>query len=134
MIAVWAEAGFLTLAGLVNVASFKIVRALYADWDIPELFYRTIGMLQILAAVFLASPEMRVYGILIAAPILFGAVVTLLNHRRYAVAAPVILLMAALVVATLAVPPARDRYNMPSAAPPIAETAAPAIRVGGVQS
>jgi hypothetical protein len=135
VVAVWANVGLLTLAGLVNVTSFKAVRALYADLDIPELFYRTIGMLQILAAVFLASPEMRVYGILIAAPIMFGAVVTLLNHRRYAVAVPVMLMMAALVVATLAVAPVHSHYSVQFAAPSIAETAALANSiVAGAQS
>jgi hypothetical protein len=99
----WAEASFLTLAGFANLSRLRLVRETYADWDIPEGFYRAIGLLQILAAAFLASPEMRVYGILIAAPILFGSVVTLLDHQRYALAAPVALLMAGLVVATLAV-------------------------------
>ncbi len=105
VIAAWIDAGVLSLAGLVNLIGLHPVRAIYADWDIPERFYHTLGMLQILAAVFLASPDMRVYGILLAAPILFGSVVMLLNHEHYAVAAPVALMMGGLVAATLAVSP-----------------------------
>jgi hypothetical protein len=97
----WAEATFLTLAGFANLSRLRLVRETYADWDIPEGFYRAIGLLQILAAAFLASPEMRVYGILIAAPILFGSVVMLLDHQRYAVAVAVALMMAGLAVATI---------------------------------
>jgi hypothetical protein len=104
MLAVWANVAALTLAGFVNLAGFRRVREVYADWDIPEIFYHSVGLLQILAAAFLVSPEMRVYGIVIAAPIMFGAVVMLLNHERYAQAAPVAAMMASLVVAILTVP------------------------------
>src|SRR5262245_38231566 len=85
VIAAWVDAGVLSLAGLVNLIGLRPVRDIYADWDIPERFYHTLGLLQILAAVFLTSPDMRFYGILLAAPILFGSVVMLLNHEHYAV-------------------------------------------------
>jgi hypothetical protein len=104
MLAVWANVAALVLAGFVNLAGFRRVREIYADWDIPEAFYHSVGLLQFLAAAFLASPEMRVYGIVIAAPIMFGAVVMLLSHERYAQAAPVAAMMATLVLAILTVP------------------------------
>jgi hypothetical protein len=110
VMAAWADAGLLILAGLVNLSGLRRVRAVYAAWDIPDLFQYLVGMLQLLAAAFLISPEMRVYGIAIAAPILFGSVVTLLNHRVYSVAAPVAMMMAGLLAATLAVAPVHIRY------------------------
>jgi hypothetical protein len=111
VITAWANAGLLVLAGSANLSSFRAIRAVYADWDIPEIFYRAVGMLQILAAVFLISPDMRIYGSLIAAPILFGSVVLLLNHRHYAVAAPVMAMMASVVlVAALSIAPVHSHF------------------------
>ena len=109
ILAAWANVALLSLAGVVNLSAFGKLREIYADWDIPAVFYRGVGFLQILAAVFLATPEMRLWGILLAGPILFGSVVLLLNYRHYAVAAPVMVMMAALIVAILAVPPQHAR-------------------------
>jgi hypothetical protein len=110
VIAAWADAAILTLAGLINLSRLQAVRKVYANWDIPRPFYRTIGLLQLYAAMLLAMPEMRLWGIVLAAPILFGSVVTLLNHQRYAVALPVVLMMAGLMVAVLAIPPLHADY------------------------
>jgi hypothetical protein len=117
VLTVWANVAALGLAGFANLAGFRKVREIYADWDIPEIFYHSVGLLQILAAAFLASPEMRVYGIVIAAPIVFGGVVLLLSHERYVQAAPLAAMMATLFVAMLTVPlhPHAVRY-----APPLA--------------
>ncbi|HXJ00713.1 MAG TPA: hypothetical protein VNH44_05780 [Micropepsaceae bacterium] len=109
VIAVWANVALLSLAGVVNLFGFRPVREIYADWDIPGVFYRAVGLLEIVAALFLATPDMRIWGIALAAPILFGSVVMLLNYRHYAVAAPVAAMMAALVVAILTVPPSHAR-------------------------
>jgi hypothetical protein len=109
VMAAWANVALLSLAGIVNLSAIRSVREIYEDWDIPTVFYRAIGLLEIVAAIFLAMPEMRVWGIALAAPILFGSVVMLLNYRHYAVAAPVAGMMAALVVALLAVPPVHAR-------------------------
>ena len=126
IMAAWADAGILALAGLVNVWNLRPLRALYAQLDVPHVFYTSLGLIQILAAAFLASPEMRVYGIFMAAPILFGSVVMLLNHRYYALAAPIMLMMAALVVATRAVAPA-PHYAVEFAPSSVAETAPGAV-------
>jgi hypothetical protein len=107
LLAVWASAGALALAGLANLVGLRSLREMYAEWDLPEIFYHSVGLLQILAAVFLISPDMRVYGIAIAGPIMFGAVVMLLNYERYALAAPVAAMMAMLFITALTVLPVR---------------------------
>jgi hypothetical protein len=123
ILAAWADAGLMTVAGVANLWNLRPLRTLYADLDIPQPFYLAIGLIQILAASFLASPEMRVYGILLAAPILFGSVVMLLNHRYYAIAAPIMAMMVALVAATLAAAPVHSRYTVELSPPSISEPA-----------
>jgi len=103
--AAWANAGILLAAGLVNLVGFPRLHEIYAEYDIPAGFYRTIGIAEIFAALFLVTPELRVWGILLAAPIMFVSVVILLDHRQYRYAAPIVIMMAGLVAATLAVPP-----------------------------
>jgi len=128
-LAVWVSAGALALAGLANLVGLRALREMYAEWDLPEIFYHSVGLLQILAAVFLISPDMRVYGIAIAGPILFGAVVMLLNYERYALAAPVAAMMAVLFITALTVLPARFHSTV-QFAPPSAtqEPSSPNIR------
>jgi hypothetical protein len=108
---VWVNAGLLLLAGLANLSNFRGVRGLYRDLDIPEIFSRVLGAVQVLAALFLVSPGMRLYGGLIAAPILFGAVIMLLSQRHYTTAAPVMAMMASLVIAILAAVPAHPHLT-----------------------
>lgn len=117
ILAAWTNAGLLLAAGLINLFGLASIHDLYADWDIPKFFYRSVGLLQILAAVFLLTPDMRVWGIVLAAPILFGSVVMLLDHRDYAAPAPAAAMMATLVIAILAVPPAREHHAVEVARP-----------------
>jgi hypothetical protein len=131
ILAVWAEAAVLSAAGLLNMVGPRRLREIYAEWDIPEIFYHSLGLLQILAAVFLISPDMRMYGILIAGPIMFGAVVMLLNHERYALAAPVAVMMAVLFIAGLSVLPLRLHSTVQFAPSAIEQPAAPIVRTAG---
>ena len=122
VLAVWVNAGALTLAGMTNLVGLRKLREIYAEWDLPEIFYHSVGLLQI-------SPEMRVYGIAIAGPIIFGTVVMLLSHERYALAAPVTAMMAVLFMAALTVLPVRFHSAVqfaPSSA--TEEPAAPNVR------
>jgi hypothetical protein len=128
MVAVWVDAAVLTIAGVLNMSGPRRLREVYAEWDIPEIFYHAVGLLQILAAVFLISPDMRMYGILIAGPIMFGAVVMLLNHERYALAAPVAAMMAVLFVAALSVLPMRFHSTVQFAPSITEESAVPVVR------
>ncbi len=105
VLAAWANVALFALAGLVNLAGVGAVRETYARWDIPALTYRTIGLIELIAAAFLAQPEFRVWGIVLVAPISFGAVVLLLDHRHYVYAAMASLMLAGLVPVMLAIPP-----------------------------
>jgi hypothetical protein len=100
----WAIGAILSVDGFVNIAGPRMLREAYARWEFPTRFYLVVGILEVTAAAFLAIPEWRSWGIALAAFIIFGTVVTLLNHRRYMLAVPGIILMVALVPASWAVP------------------------------
>jgi len=108
VMAAWANAVVFALAGFVNLTAFGGVREIYARWDIPAAFYRTLGVVEIIAASLLAMPDLRAWGIAMAAPIMFGAIVMLLNHRQYLYALPAVLVMAALIPGTLATQQSRS--------------------------
>jgi hypothetical protein len=73
-----------------------------------------LGIVEIIAAALLGMPHLRIFGIAMAAPIMFGAIVTLLNHRHYLYAAPAVLIMAALVPGMLATPQSRSDVHYAS--------------------
>lgn len=102
VMAAWANAVVFAAAGLVNLTALSAVRQVYARWDIPGVFYRTLGIVEIIAAALLGMPQLRVLGIAMAAPIMFGSIVMLLNHRHYLYAASAVVVMAALVPGMLA--------------------------------
>ncbi|SRR5258705_13415199 len=105
IVAAWANAAIFGVAGMINVIAIRSVREVYADWDIPVGFYRTLGLIEVAAAVFLATPEFRFWGVILAAPILFGSVIMLLDHRHYIFATSVVVMFVALGAAILAIPP-----------------------------
>jgi hypothetical protein len=88
----------------VNWFDGRRVRAFYENWNLPASSYRTIGLLEIVAATFIAVPHLRAWGIVLAAPIIFGSVVMLLYHRHYIFALGVIAMLVALGAAVLAIP------------------------------
>ena len=102
VIAAWSVAIVLAVSAAIHLAGWRRLRAAYAEWEYPRSFHRVVGASNLAAALFLAAPETRVWGVALAAMILFIAVVTLLNHRRYYWAVPGVLLMAALPPALLA--------------------------------
>ncbi len=106
--AAWINAGIFAAAGLINLAGLRSVREVYADWDVPAATYRTLGLIELVAAAFLAMPEFRFWGVILAAPIMFGSVVLLLDHRNYVFASSVIVLLVGLGAATLAIPPSHE--------------------------
>ena len=133
-LAVWANAAVFALAGLVNVTAFDAVREAYARWDIPASFYRSLGIVEIVAAAMLAMPQLRAWGIAMAAPIMFGAIVMLLNHRLYRYAAPAVLVLAAFVPGMLATPQHQSSIHYAPAllsleSPSVAIAAGPANKV-----
>ena len=104
VLAAWMNAAIFATAGLINVTAVKGVRDVYSRWDVAPGFYRTLGLIELAAAVCFAVPSLRFWGVLLAAPIFFGSVVLLLDHRHYVYAASVVLMMLGLFAALMAVP------------------------------
>jgi hypothetical protein len=90
------------LAGIINLSGHAQVRMIYRFWHYPRGFYRIVGVVELLTALFLIAPELRIWGVALAAPIAFFSVVTLLNHRQYLWSLPGMLLLMALVPASMA--------------------------------
>src|SRR5262245_52325955 len=108
VLAAWLNAAIFAAAGLINFTAVKSVRAVYGRWDVAPSFYRPLGLIELAAAVCFAVPSLRFWGVLLAAPIFFGSVVLLLDHRHYVYAASVVLMMSGLVGALLAIPSAPE--------------------------
>jgi DoxX-like protein len=108
VMAAWTNAAIFATAGLINFTAVKSVRSVYDRWDVSPGFYRPLGLVEIAAAACLAAPSLRFWGVLLAAPIFFGSVVMLLDHRHYAYAASVVLMMTGLAAALLAIPSAPE--------------------------
>ena len=102
VIVAWAIAAVFGLSGLVHLAGPRFIRDAYERWNFPAKFYRVTGLAEVLAAAFLSNPITRIWGVVLSALITFVAIVTLLNNRQYAYTAPGILLLIALVPASLA--------------------------------
>ena len=94
--------GVFLLAALVNLTGSSVVRAAYRAWDYAPNFYRVVGVIELLAALFLTLPQTRIWGVILGGGIAFFSVVALLKHGRYAWSLPAMLLLAALVPATFA--------------------------------
>ena len=102
VIVAWSVAGIFGVAALVNLAGPRLLREAYARWGYPRGFHRTTGVIELIAAIFLAMPQTRIWGVAVAGIVLFVAVVTLLNNRQYLYALPGIVLLAALPPTLLA--------------------------------
>ena len=92
------------LIGAVQLIGPRFVREAYKRWDYGSRVRIVTGVLDVLAAIMLALPVFRGWGIVLAAILTFGSVVVFLNHRQYRYALPAIGLMIALVPAAVAVP------------------------------
>jgi uncharacterized membrane protein len=90
--------------GLIHLLGPRFLRDAFEKWNYGTRVRLVTGALEIMAAMMLAHPELRGWGIALAALIMFGAVITLLRHEQYLCAAPSMALMAALIPAALAVP------------------------------
>ena len=93
------------MIGFIHLLGPRFLRDAFEKWNYGTLVRLVTGVLEIIAALMLAHPELRGWGIALAALIMFGAVITLLKHEQYLCAVPSIALMAALIPAILAVPP-----------------------------
>ena len=101
---VWALAALFGIIGWIHFVGPRFLRDAFDRWNYGSRMRIITGLLEIGTALMLADPELRIWGIGLAALIMFAAVITLLNHRQYLCAISSVVLMAALVPATLAVP------------------------------
>jgi hypothetical protein len=103
-------ADFLAIAfgvgAAIHLVGPELVRRAYERWKFPPKFYRVTGIVEFLAAVFLAVPQTLVWGVTLAYLVTFVAVLTLLAHRQYLWSVPGMLLMVAIVRAALGSAPA----------------------------
>lgn len=98
----WLLSAIFAAGAFVHLAGFTFVREAYARWQYPNGFREVTGTLLALAAIFLSLPVTRFFGLILAAIVMFLSAITLINHRQYTFAAPVVALLFALVPATLA--------------------------------
>lgn len=99
-----ALTGLFGAIGALHMVGPRFVRLSYRRWGFPSSAYRVVGVLAILAALFLSNPVTRIWGVILAGFLLFFATVALLSHGKYTYAVPGLLLMLALVPASLAGP------------------------------
>ena len=95
-------AGILALIGFLHVIGVAPLREAFRRWEYPRNFHRIFGVANLVAAAFLAVPNTRVWGVGLAAVILFAAVAKLLASRNYLYAAGGVVLLAALPPAFVA--------------------------------
>jgi len=98
-IAALSLATLFALAALLHLAAPRALRDGYRRWQFAPGFYYVAGIAQSFAAIFLAVPQTRIWGGILAGAILFVAVTSLLNHRKYLYALPAILAMLAIAPA-----------------------------------
>lgn len=92
-------AGMFGVASLLHLIAPRFLRDAYREAGYSRSFLVVIGIALALAVVFLAVPQMRVWGGILGGLILFTAASTFLYRERYAYAIPAILLLAALAPA-----------------------------------
>ena len=96
--------GIFGVSGLIHIAGPRFLRAAYRRWGFPRSTHSVVGVLETLAALFLSNPVTRIWGVILAGFVIFFATVALLNRGKYAYSVPGLLLMLALVPASLAGP------------------------------
>ena len=104
VLATWADAAIFAAVGVINLTAPKRVLDMYEQWDVAPGLYRTLGVIEIMAAVCLATPSWRAWGLMLAGPIAFGSVVMLLDQQKYKCAATAVVIVAGLFVTMFAVP------------------------------
>jgi hypothetical protein len=97
-------AALFAFIGVVQLAGPRFLRDAYRRWDYSQRLRIATGVLDLAAAIMLTDAALLGWGIALGAVLIFGAVVTLLNHRHYACAALATIMMATLIPAALAVP------------------------------
>lgn len=94
-------AGIFGVSGILHLVATRFLQPLYDSWGLPPEFHHTGGVMELVAAVFLLMPITRIWGIALAAMVLFIVGVSLLKNRHYVLFTTNALLMLALVPASL---------------------------------
>ena len=102
MAATFALALAFCTAGAVQLLAPDFVRRAYRRWGLRPQHCRVIGALELLAACFLATPNTRLWGVVLAGLLNFLAVVMLFKNREYGWAIPGLAAQIALAPALLA--------------------------------
>lgn len=97
-------AAFFAAAAFVNFVEPDILKRAYARWGLRPNINMLAAFFNALAAIFLAMPMTRLWGVAVAALVMFAAEVLLISRKQYAYAVPGLLVLAALVPASLAGP------------------------------
>ena len=84
----WLLSALFAAGAVVNLLGLRFVREAYARWQYPNGFREVTGTLLALAAIFLSLPLTRFFGLVLAAIVMFLSAITLINHRQYTFAAP----------------------------------------------
>ena len=87
------------IAALLHLARPKLIRNAYRRGHFAQSNVNAVGVVLGLAALFLAVPELRIWGGILAGLILFAIVTALLKNERYVWAVPMMLLLVALAPA-----------------------------------
>ena len=91
-------------SGLLHLVGPNFLKSAYRRWGFPFNAHRVIGVLEIITALFLSNPVTRIWGVILAAFIIFFGTFALVNHGKYVYSLPGLILMLALVPASLAGP------------------------------
>lgn len=97
-------AAFFGFAALLNFIEPAFLKRAYVRWGLRPNINLLAAFFNAVAAVFLVLPITRLWGIAVAALVMFAAEVLLLSRKQYAYAMPGLLVLAALVPASLAGP------------------------------
>lgn len=92
------------VAAAAHLFGFAPLSDAYRRWQYPLGFREVTGALLALASVLLAFHATRILGIVVAAVVMFLTATTLLHHRQYGYAMPLIALLFALVPISLSGP------------------------------
>lgn len=95
-------AAVLAAAGLFQIAGPRPLLKFLTELGYGRGFNWVAGGFALAAAIFLAVPQLRLWGVVLAGFLLFGTTIELIEHRKYLYALPNVLLLGALPLALFA--------------------------------
>jgi hypothetical protein len=90
------------IAGLVNLIGPLALQRLLAEWGFGRGFNWLAGSFAMAAGIFLAVPQLRLWGVALSAFLLIGTTMLLLDRRKYLFALSGIVLLGTLPLALVA--------------------------------